>query len=113
MLVISLKSTIINDNSESTILVITPSTRDFIENLINYYTSEALAYREIAEIYTSEVKNIPDTTFGIILGCVYSGFLQVYTNQKQQPSLEDIQEFNQIMKRQAAHIKNAILKAES
>ena len=90
-------------------LVITPSTRDFIENLINYYISEAPSYREIAEIYDSEVKNIPDATFGMILGCVYSGFLQMYTNQKQQPSLEDIQEFNQIMKDRALQIKKAIL----
>lgn len=90
-------------------LVITPSARDFIENLINYYISEALSYREIAEIYSSEVKNIPDTTFGIILGCVYSGFLQMYTTQKQKPSLEEIQEFNQIMKDRALQIKKSIL----
>jgi hypothetical protein len=94
-----------------TILAITASTRDFIENLINYYISEAASYKEIAEIYSGEVKNIPDATFGIILGCVYSGFLQVYTNQKQKPDLEDIQEFNQIMKQHAAQIKKAILGA--
>ncbi|HSD04756.1 MAG TPA: hypothetical protein VLB45_03275 [Nitrosopumilaceae archaeon] len=90
-------------------MAITPSTKDFIENLINYYVSEAPSYREIAEIYTAEVKNIPDTTFGIILGCVYSGFLQTYTNQKQTPALEDIQEFNQIIKQRASEIKKAIL----
>lgn len=92
---------------------IPPSTKDFIENLTNYYISEASAYRQIAELYADEAGDIPDTTFGIIVGCVYSGFLQSYTNQKQKPSLEDIQEFNQIMKIRAAQIKKAILEAKS
>ena len=54
------------------------------------------------------MKSIPDTAFGIITGCVYSGFLQAYQNQQQSPSLEDIDEFNQIIKKKASLIKKSI-----
>ena len=54
------------------------------------------------------MKSIPDTAFGIITGCVYSGFLQAYQNQQQTPSLEDMDEFNQIIKKKAELIKKSI-----
>ena len=56
-----------------------------------------------------EVESVPDTAFGIITGCVYSGFLQAYQNQRETPSLEDMQEFNQIIKERASLIKKSIL----
>jgi len=56
-----------------------------------------------------EVESIPDKAFGIITGCVYSGFLQAYQNQQQSPSLEDMKEFNQIIKKRASLIKKSIL----
>ena len=99
--------------SHAYLLVIQPSTLDFIQNLVNYYISEASAYRQIAEIYADEVADISATTFGIIWGCVYSGFLQAYANQKQNPPLEDIQEFNQLMKQRVTEIKKAIRGAKS
>jgi hypothetical protein len=40
---------------------------------------------------------------------VYSGFLQAYQNQQQTPSLEDMREFNQIIKKRAPLIKKSIL----
>jgi len=39
--------------------------------------------------------------------------LQSYVNQKQKPSLEDIQEFTEIIKRRAAQIKRGILDAKA
>ncbi len=90
-----------------------PSTIDFIENLINYYISEASSYKQIAQIYEDETGDIAAATLGIIIGCVYSGFLQTYKNQRQNPSLEDTQEFNNIVKRRAADIRKAILAAKS
>lgn len=90
-----------------------PSTIDFIENLINYYISEASSYKQIAQIYADEVKDVTAATLGIIIGCVYSGFLQTYKNQRQNPSLEDTQEFNEILKRRAADIRKAVLSAKS
>ena len=86
-----------------------PSIIDFIENLINYYISEASSYKQIAQIYSDEAKDITAATLGIIIGCVYSGFLQTYKNQRQNPSLEDTQEFNEIVKHRAVDIRKAIL----
>ena len=90
-------------------MVISKENKDFIDSLIDYYISESESYRQIAENFVPEIKSVPDTAFGIITGCVYSGFLQAYQNQQQTPSLEDMQEFNQIIKERAALIKKSLL----
>jgi len=77
--------------------------------LVDYYISESESYKQIAENFVPEVESVPDTAFGIITGCVYSGFLQAYQNQQQTPSLEDMKEFNQIIKERAPLIKKSIL----
>ena len=94
-------------------MAITKQTKEYIEGQIEYYINEALSYKQIAENYTPEVKSISDTTFGIIAGCIYSSFLQVYQNQQQTAELDDIKEFNQILKENAGKIKQAIEKADS
>jgi len=90
-------------------MVISKENKDFIDSLIDYYISESESYRQIAENFVPEVESVPDTAFGIITGCVYSGFLQAYQNQQQTPSLEDMQEFNHIIKERASLIKKSIL----
>ena len=90
-------------------MVISKENRDFIDSLIDYYISESESYRQIAENFVPEIESVPDTAFGIITGCVYSGFLQAYQNQQQTPSLEDMQEFNQIIKERAPLIKKSLL----
>jgi len=90
-------------------MAISKENKDFIDSLIDYYISESESYRQIAENFVPEVESVPDTAFGIITGCVYSGFLQAYQNQQQTPSLEDMQEFNQIIKERASKIKKSIL----
>ncbi len=90
-------------------MAISKENKDFIDSLIDYYISEAESYKQIAENYVPEIESIADTAFGIVIGCVYSGFLQAYQNQHQVPSLEDIREFNKILKERAALIKKAIL----
>ena len=87
---------------------ISKENKEFIDSLIEYYISESESYKQIAENFLPEVKSIPDTAFGIITGCVYSGFLQAYQNQQQSPSLEDMDEFNQIIKKKAPLIKKSI-----
>jgi len=89
-------------------MVISKENKEFIDSLIEYYITESESYRQIAENFLPEVKSIPDTAFGIITGCVYSGFLQAYQNQQQTPSLEDMDEFNQIIKKKAELIKKSI-----
>ena len=91
-------------------MVISKENKEFIENLIEYYISESESYKQIAENFLPEVESIPDTAFGIITGCIYSGFLQAYQNQQQSPSLEDIDEVNQIIKKKAVLIKKSISK---
>ena len=90
-------------------MAISKNTRDFVDSLIDYYISEAPSYKQIAEEYVPEIDSVVDTAFGIIAGCVYSGFLQAYKNQKLSPSLEDIQEFHKILKDRAPLIKKAML----
>ena len=89
-------------------MTISKENKEFINSLIEYYISESESYKQIAENFLSEVKSIPDTAFGIITGCVYSGFLQAYQNQQQSPSLEDMDEFNQIIKKKSLLIKKSI-----
>lgn len=92
-------------------MAITKENLAFIDSLIDYYINEAESYKQIAENYVPEIDSVSDTAFGIITGCVYSSFLQAYQNQQQTPSLEDIREFNQILKRRAPLIKKAILQS--
>ena len=90
-------------------MTISKENKEFIDSLIEYYITESESYRQIAENFLPEVESIPDTAFGIITGCVYSGFLQAYQNQQQIPSLEDMREFNQMIKKKASLIKKSIL----
>lgn len=90
-------------------MTISKEDKDFIDSLIDYYISESRSYKQIAENFLPEIQSIPDTTFGIITGCVYAGFLQMYQNRQQVPNVEDVQEFNQIIKGRAALIKKSIM----
>ncbi len=90
-------------------MAISKNTRDFLDSLIDYYISESRSYKQIAEEYVPEIDSVIDTAFVIIAGCVYSGFLQAYKNQKLSPSLEDTQEFNKILKDRAPLIKKAMM----
>ena len=90
-------------------MAISKENKDFIDSLIDYYISESESYKQIAKNFVPEIESVPDTAFGIITGCVYSGFLQAYQNQQQTPGLEDMKEFNQIIKERAALIKKSIL----
>ena len=92
--------------------MIPDTTKKFIDNLIDYYISEAASYKQLAGTYSDVMEDITAITFGIIVGSVYSGFLQAYTNQKENPSLEDTQEFTHIIKARAAQIKRSILDAK-
>ena len=94
-------------------MVISDTNKEFLDNLIEYYVSEAKSYKDIAQEYDQIIKSTSDTTFGIIIGCIYSSFLQTYSNQKQTPNEQDIEEFNQIIMDNAIRIKNAIQEENS
>jgi flagellin-specific chaperone FliS len=90
-------------------MVISKENQEFLEGLIDYYVKEAKSYREIAQEFSSEINSVVDTTFGIIIGCIYSSFLQAYSNQKQVPDMEDIQEFNEMITKNTEIIKKSIM----
>ncbi len=92
--------------------MISPTTKKFIDSLIDYYISEAAAYKQMAESYSDEVKDTTSSAFGIIVGCIYSGFLQAYTNEKKKPTAEDTQEFAKIIKSRSAQIIKSIIDAK-
>ena len=90
-------------------MVISKENQEFLEGLIDYYVKEAKSYREIAQEFSSEINSVTDTAFGIIIGCIYSSFLQAYSNQKQVPDMEDIQEFNDMITKNTKIIKKSIM----
>ena len=90
-------------------MVISKENQEFLEGLIDYYVKEAKSYREIAQEFSSEIDSVLDIAFGIIIGCFYSSFLQAYSNQKQIPDMEDIQEFNEMITKNTEIIKKSIM----
>jgi len=90
-------------------MAISKENKKFIDTLIHYYISEASSYKQIAEDYVPEVQYVVDTAFGIIVGNIYSGFMRASKNLEVEINVEDIQEFNKIIKDAAPLIKKAIL----
>lgn len=90
-------------------MALTKYTKDYLESQIDYYISEAQSYKQIAQNYSPEINSIEDAAFGIIAGCIYSAFLRAYENEKKTVELDDMLEFNQILKERAALIKKAIV----
>jgi len=81
----------------------------FLDSQIDYYIKEAKSYKEMAEGYGLDSNSIPDTTFGIIVGCIYSSFLQTYTNQNSTPDSQEIEEFTEIIIKNAKKIKESVI----
>ena len=89
-------------------MTVTKENKVFLEGLIEYYISEAQSYREMAQEYSLKIDSVPDTAFGIIIGCIYSSFLQTYSNQKLTPTAQDVQEFTEIIMMKSNAIMDAI-----
>ena len=89
-------------------MTVTKENKVFLEGLIEYYISEAQSYKEMAQEYSLKIDSVPDTTFGIIIGCIYSSFLQTYSNQKLTPTVQDVQEFTEIIMMKSNTIMDAI-----
>ena len=81
----------------------------FLDSQIEYYTNEAKAYKEMAKEYNLDDISVSDTAFGIIVGCIYSSFLQTYTNQDSTPNSQDVEEFTKIIVNNSKKIKESIL----
>ena len=81
----------------------------FLDSQIEYYTNEAKAYREMAKEYNLDDSSVSDTAFGIIVGCIYSSFIQTFTNQNSTPTSEEMQEFTEIIIKNSKKIKESII----
>ena len=80
----------------------------FLDSQIEYYTKEAKSYKEMAQGYNLDDDSIHDTTFGIIIGCIYSSFLQAYTNQNSMPISQEMEDFTEIITKNSKKIKESI-----
>ena len=90
-------------------MAISNGMKKFLDGQIEYYITEAQSYKEMAQEYSPKVDSVQDTAFGIIIGCIYSSFLQAYSNQKHNVNSEDIQEFTEIIMLNSRMIKDAIM----
>jgi hypothetical protein len=89
-------------------MTISNETRKFLDNQIEYYVSEAQSFRQMAQEYSPKIDSIEDAAFGIIVGCIYSSFLQAYSNMKQTISSTDMEEFTEIITMNTRIIKDAL-----
>ena len=79
-------------------MTISDNNRKFLEDLLEYYINESQSYKQFAEEYDEFTNSKIDITFGLIVGTLYSAFLQTYSNQQLQVELDDIREFHEIIK---------------
>ena len=90
-------------------MALSNETQKFLDSQIEYYVKEAESYKDMALEYNLDTNSVPDTTFGIIVGCIYSSFLQTFTNQNSTPNSQDIEEFTKIIVNNSKKIKESIL----
>ena len=90
-------------------MALSNETQKFLDSQIEYYIKEAESYKEMALEYNLDTNSVPDTAFGIIVGCIYSSFLQTFTNQNSTPNSQDIEEFTKIIVNNTKKIKESIL----
>ena len=90
-------------------MALSNETQKFLDSQIEYYVKEAESYKEMALEYNLDANSVPDTAFGIIVGCIYSSFLQTFTNQNSTPNSQDIEEFTKIIVNNSKKIKESIL----
>ena len=90
-------------------MTLSNETQKFLYRQIEYYVKEAESYKEMTLEYNLDTNSVPDTAFGIIVGCIYSSFLQTFTNQNSTPNSQDIEEFTKIIINNSKKIKESIL----
>ena len=75
---------------------------------MQYYIEQADSYNQFASEYEKFSKSKRDIAFGVIVGTIYSAFLQTYSNQQLEIRLDDIQEFHEFIKENIEKITNAL-----
>ena len=91
-------------------MVISDINKKFLDDLIQYYINESESYKQFANEYKEFSKSEMDVAFGLIIGSIYSTFLQTYSNQQLEVGLDDIQEFHEFIKSNADQIRESLEK---
>ena len=89
-------------------MAISDENRKFLEGLLQYYIDQADSYNQFASEYEEFSKSKRDIAFGVIVGTIYSAFLQTYSNQQLEVRLDDIQEFHEFMRDNIEKITKAL-----
>lgn len=88
-------------------MAISKETRSYIDGLVKYYVSEASSYRQIAESCNAD-GSVSDTAIGMIVGCIYSAFLQSCREQGTSPKLDEINDVILIIHAKIPEIRKAV-----
>jgi len=91
-------------------MVISDNNKKFLDDLVQYYINESESYKQFANEYKEFSKSDMDVAFGLIVGSLYSTFLQTYANQQLEVGLDDIQEFHEFIKSNAEQIRESLEK---
>ena len=89
-------------------MTISDENKKFLEGLLQYYIDQADSYNQFANEYSKFSNSKREIAFGVIVGTVYSAFLQKYSNQQLEVRLEDIQEFHEFMRDNIEKITSAL-----
>ena len=89
-------------------MVISNENKKFLEDLLHYYIEQANSYNQFASEYEEFSKSKKEIAFGVIVGTIYSTFLQTYSNQQLEIRLDDIQEFHEFIRDNIEKITKAL-----
>jgi hypothetical protein len=89
-------------------MAISDENKKFLEGLLQYYIDQADSYNQFANEYSKGSSSKREMAFGIIVGTIYSAFLQTYSNQQLEVRLDDIQEFHDFIRNNIDKIINAL-----
>ena len=87
---------------------ISDENKKFLEDLLKYYIDQVDSYNQFASEYGEFSKSKREIAFGVIVGTVYSTFLQTYSNQQLEVKLDDIQEFHELIRDNLDKISKAL-----
>ena len=89
-------------------MAISDENKKFLEDLLQYYIDQADSYSQIASEYGKFSKSKREVAFGVIVGTIYSTFLQTYSNQQLEVKLDDIQQFHDFIRDNIGKISDAL-----
>jgi len=93
-------------------MAISEQNKKFLDDLLQYYIDQADSYNQFAAEYGGFSKSKREIAFGVIIGSIYSTFLQTYANQELELQLDVIQEFHDFIRDNIEKITSALDKKD-